>query len=267
MSSEEIEIYKHLPSIKEREEFIRDFWIKRDPTPDTKINENEILFQKRIEYANKWFNEGSGSKSNRMGWNTVRGRIYLQLGEPTYRRVTQRQLVDDRGGLVNTKREPMEIWDYIHYKFRIAFVANEYGVYDVLGGYPVAMGRALRESKSVFNYRISEKSYRQFKYSVKYEKKELIFKFPVKNLSFKQVQDYMETKILVTIRVYQNYKRINQFQDSILIKEKKKDVLNKKYVKAAIPASLSKKGKYFIETILKETNSLIIYRSFISFKI
>ena len=88
MTKEEIEIYKHLPGAEEKEEFIKEFWKKRDPTPATEENENREEFEKRIAYANKWFNEGSKGR----GWDTERGRILLQLGFPDRREFGQ---VDD----------------------------------------------------------------------------------------------------------------------------------------------------------------------------
>ena len=57
MTKEEIEIYKQLPDLKSKEEFIDEFWKKRDPFPETPENENKIEFERRIAYANRWFRE------------------------------------------------------------------------------------------------------------------------------------------------------------------------------------------------------------------
>ena len=35
MTNEEIQIYKHLPDIQAKDEFIDEFWKKRDPFPET----------------------------------------------------------------------------------------------------------------------------------------------------------------------------------------------------------------------------------------
>ena len=118
MTKQEIQIYKHLPDKKAKEEFIAEFWKKRDPDPATEENENLEEFMERIEYANKWFFEGS--KGN--GWNTQRGRILLQLGFPEERRWGEVANTDRYGALITSKRVPMEIWTYIRYQMVLTFV-------------------------------------------------------------------------------------------------------------------------------------------------
>jgi GWxTD domain-containing protein len=76
MSKQEKDIFNHLPDQESREEFIRDFWIKRDPDPETEENEFKDEFFRRIAYANEHFKEGPP------GWKTDRGRIYIYLGPP-----------------------------------------------------------------------------------------------------------------------------------------------------------------------------------------
>ena len=60
----------------EREEFIEQFWKRRDPTPDTEPNEYREEHYRRIAYANEHF---AGSMA---GWKTDRGRIYITYGPP-----------------------------------------------------------------------------------------------------------------------------------------------------------------------------------------
>jgi len=74
MTKEEKEIFNHLPDKESRGEFIEEFWAKRDPDPDTEVNEFKQEFLKRIDYANKYFKEGIP------GWKTDRGRIYIIFG-------------------------------------------------------------------------------------------------------------------------------------------------------------------------------------------
>ncbi|UCH95670.1 MAG: GWxTD domain-containing protein, partial [Candidatus Aminicenantes bacterium] len=81
MTKQEIEIYKHLPDKAGKEQFIEEFWKKRDPNPETEENESREEFEERITYANKWFKEHSKDR----GWDTQRGRILLQLGFPDRR--------------------------------------------------------------------------------------------------------------------------------------------------------------------------------------
>lgn len=52
------------------------FWARRDPTPDTPVNENLIEFYRRLRYASRHF-QGIGP-----GWRSDMGRIYIRYGPP-----------------------------------------------------------------------------------------------------------------------------------------------------------------------------------------
>ena len=59
----------------EYEQFIAQFWLRRDPSPGTTENEFKEEHYRRIFYSNERFGEAATS-----GWRTDRGRIYIQLG-------------------------------------------------------------------------------------------------------------------------------------------------------------------------------------------
>ncbi|HEX8475281.1 MAG TPA: GWxTD domain-containing protein [Pyrinomonadaceae bacterium] len=67
--------FKKLATDEEREQFIEDFWRKRDPDPDTEENEYKEEHYERIAYANQHFASGIP------GWKTDRGRIYIMFGK------------------------------------------------------------------------------------------------------------------------------------------------------------------------------------------
>lgn len=75
ITDSEKKIFLELPPW-EREKFIEDFWHRRDPFPETSVNEFKELYMKRIETANKLFSKG------RKGYLTDRGRIYVLFGQP-----------------------------------------------------------------------------------------------------------------------------------------------------------------------------------------
>ncbi len=77
MTKEEMKIFERLPDAESRKEFIADFWLKRDPDPDTPDNEYKKEFEARVEYVNKRFNKEGGP-----GYNTDRGRVFLLMGPP-----------------------------------------------------------------------------------------------------------------------------------------------------------------------------------------
>ena len=109
ITDEERAAWKQLNTAEERESFIEQFWLRRDPTPDTPENEYKEEHYRRIAYANEHFASGVP------GWKTDRGRIYIKLGPPdeieahpsggSYQRPAQ-----EGGGITSTY--PFETWRY-----------------------------------------------------------------------------------------------------------------------------------------------------------
>jgi GWxTD domain-containing protein len=109
ITDEEREAFKALSNDEERDAFIEQFWLRRDPTPDTVENEYKEEHYRRIAYANEHFAAGIP------GWKTDRGRIYIMFGPPdqieshpsggTYERPQE-----EGGGTTSTY--PFEDWRY-----------------------------------------------------------------------------------------------------------------------------------------------------------
>ena len=76
ITDEERAAFKRLQTDEEREQFIEQFWLRRDPTPDTVENEFKEEHYRRIAYANEHYASGIP------GWKTDRGRIYIMYGPP-----------------------------------------------------------------------------------------------------------------------------------------------------------------------------------------
>ncbi|MBD3869238.1 MAG: GWxTD domain-containing protein [Acidobacteria bacterium] len=70
--------FRKLTGDGERVLFIERFWIRRDPTPDTMVNEYRQLFWERVREANEIIQD-----SPKPGWITDRGKIYILYGAPT----------------------------------------------------------------------------------------------------------------------------------------------------------------------------------------
>ncbi len=68
--------FLRLNTDEECDMFIRQFWLRRDPTPGTARNEFKEEHCRRIAYANEHFAAGNA------GWRTDRGRIYILYGPP-----------------------------------------------------------------------------------------------------------------------------------------------------------------------------------------
>ena len=76
INDEERKAFKALKTDEERDQFIEQFWLRRDPDPDTPENEYKEQYFERIQYANEKFSSGIP------GWRTDRGRIYIMFGKP-----------------------------------------------------------------------------------------------------------------------------------------------------------------------------------------
>ena len=76
ITDEERTAWKRLSTDEEREQFIEQFWLRRDPTPDTLENEFKEEHYRRIAYANEHYASGIP------GWKADRGRIYITYGPP-----------------------------------------------------------------------------------------------------------------------------------------------------------------------------------------
>jgi GWxTD domain-containing protein len=109
ISDEERQTFNRLSTDDERDQFVEQFWLRRDPTPDTVENEFKEEHYRRIAYANERFASGIP------GWRTDRGMIYIKYGPPdeieshpsggSYQRP-----VEQGGG--QTTVYPFEVWRY-----------------------------------------------------------------------------------------------------------------------------------------------------------
>ena len=76
ITDEERKAFKGLNTDEEREQFVEQFWLRRDPSPDTEENEYKEEHYRRIAYSNEHYASGIP------GWKTDRGRIYIAYGPP-----------------------------------------------------------------------------------------------------------------------------------------------------------------------------------------
>ena len=76
ITDEERKAFKGFNTDEEREQFVEQFWLRRDPTPDSVENEYKEEHYRRIAYSNERFASGIP------GWRTDRGRIYIAYGPP-----------------------------------------------------------------------------------------------------------------------------------------------------------------------------------------
>ncbi|HEX8992242.1 MAG TPA: GWxTD domain-containing protein [Anaerolineales bacterium] len=109
ISDQEKAAFLQLSNDEERDNFIEQFWQRRNPDPDSQENVYKEEHYRRIAYANEHFAAGIP------GWRTDRGRMYIMHGPPdqidahpsggTYERPTE-----EGGGTTSTY--PFEDWRY-----------------------------------------------------------------------------------------------------------------------------------------------------------
>ncbi len=109
ITPEEEQAFKLLSTDEERDAFIEQFWLRRDPTPDTEENEFREEHYRRIQYANEHYAAGIP------GWKTDRGRMYIVWGPPdsteTHAGGGSYQRDPSEGG-GSTSTVPFERWRY-----------------------------------------------------------------------------------------------------------------------------------------------------------
>jgi GWxTD domain-containing protein len=109
ISDEERKAFRTLSNDEERDAFIENFWLRRNPNPDSPENEFREEHYRRIAYANEHYAAG------KPGWKTDRGHIYISFGAAdsidshpsggSYQRP-----MDEGGG--STSTFPFETWHY-----------------------------------------------------------------------------------------------------------------------------------------------------------
>jgi GWxTD domain-containing protein len=109
ITDEEKQAFKRFKTDEERQQFVEQFWLRRDPSPDTEENEYKEEHYRRIAYANDHYASGIP------GWKTDRGMIYIKYGAAdeidshpsggSYQRP-----IEEGGG--ETSTFPFEDWRY-----------------------------------------------------------------------------------------------------------------------------------------------------------
>jgi GWxTD domain-containing protein len=109
ITDEERRAFTSLSNDEERDAFIENFWLRRNPNPDSPENEFREEHYRRIAYANEHFAAG------KPGWKTDRGHIYIAFGKPdsidSHPSGGQYERTPQEGG-GQTSTFPFEVWHY-----------------------------------------------------------------------------------------------------------------------------------------------------------
>jgi GWxTD domain-containing protein len=119
ITPEERAAFLKLQTDPEREQFIQQFWERRNPVPGSAENPFKLEHYRRIAYANKHYAAPDGHTP---GWKTARGRFYIIYGPPDE--------IDDH----SSDPAPYQVWQYRYVEgfksdLRLRFVGDDFSVY------------------------------------------------------------------------------------------------------------------------------------------
>jgi len=242
----------------DRENFIEEFWKKRDPDPDTEENEFKEKYFARIEEANRLFREGGTP-----GWLQDRGRIYVLIGPPDQREQYP------RGYAFYGK--PMEIWYYGF--FPIVFIDYAWN-----GDYKL---------EPLSAQQISEINKAQMELKPKVKAKEVVFDFnlrvkkvkedemliqievPYKNIWFAEKENNLKTILELSVEIFDSSeKKVWKHQKNYpisLIEKNLKDIFGKDYI-IEVPVKLEP-GNYSLTVELENKTDESRVRKKIKFSV
>lgn len=261
MLKSEVRLYKHLPDQAAREDFIEEFWKKRDPTPGTEENENKMEFERRLEFVDQFFKEQVGSGR---GWESDRGKIYVLLGAPDERTTGQGNTADRFG---KPKRVLKEIWVYNNYRLILVFIdRDELGVYR-LRNWNMDLLRAIEQAKfKIYQKEDKEEELEWLRFKPSFKNNELIILIPNKHITFDEKENGMSARFKINLYIYHNYKKVDEMEVTRDVSDNKEAFLNKKNTRLTIPYTLSTRGSYLFDIIVKDMISGSSSREMLNYK-
>lgn len=196
ITGEEKKAFLALPSL-ERPRFIEEFWKKRDPSPETEVNEYKDEYYRRVEAAKHLFTEGGTS-----GWLQDRGRVYILLGPPEQREQYPRGY--SFYGL------PMEIW---HYGFhQLIFVDSRWNGNFELQPESARMLAEINAAQMQLKPQIRKEKADEkipFDFAVDLRKNSagkmaIIISIPYKNIWFSSAGETLQTTLEVVVDIFES---------------------------------------------------------------
>ena len=253
MTRVEKNIFNHLPDKESRQEFIQDFWAKRDPTPDTEENEYKEEFYRRIEYANQRFKEGPP------GWKTERGRIYIYLGPPDkFEEFFVHDEYDFKGERV---RGSVIVWIYYRYNLGIKFMdirGNGKYTFDPMNGLAGSLPDALEMAKLGVSFEDGRLPERYVDFNAEYDaqKQEIVINIPVKNVNFLAEEGMLKANLDFDFHIYEKdgiWKE--RFLESRAFAKPEEEVLRMEEMVFSFVHEI-KPGRYYLDIIIFGKGSL-----------
>jgi len=242
MTKQEKKIFKHLPDRESREEFIKDFWKKRDPSPYSELNEFKQGFYERVEYANERFREGIP------GWKTDRGRIYIIFGFP--------DKIVEEPWINSPSIKGYLLWIYYRYNFAVEFVDRKGDNTYVINPYSGIHGEFFEAMEKVkvgkaYNSDKIGSKYIDFKLNYDKSKNELNISIPVKGISFVEQDGLLKAEFEFRFNVYADKENAqkNTYTETRRFESTEEELLDKEELSFNFSFDLEP-GKYFFDVLV-----------------
>lgn len=232
----------------ERDQFIEEFWKKRDLDPETEENKFKDEYYQRIKEANRLFTEGGTP-----GWLQDRGRVYILIGAPDQREAYPRGR--------SFYDVPTEIWYYG--LFRIIFIDSHWS-----GNYKIDPQSAqhlaeINKGQMAFKPRIMEDSYTGvFELGLEIDKKQkeqpiLRVEVPYKNIWLTAEGEKLKTTLELSFAVFDaSQKKVWEYQNQypILLEEDELAELSGHEYVIEIPVVLEKGDYDLVLELINKTD-------------
>ena len=254
MTKEESRIFRHLPDSASRRDFIQDFWDKRDPDPDTEVNEFKREFDRRVEYATERFREGIP------GWKTDRGRIYIYFGEP--------DKVDRHPVLDQPDVKGIQVWYYYTYQFAIRFLDTD-GTgaytfdpyYGIAGDFFEAVERVKLGMLPGLDQRFANR-YIDFEATYVPSEKRVGITIPANAVIFTSREGELHADFGAEFFIYtRKGEKIRRFREELHFGEPEAEVVSLKEITFDVPLDL-KPGRYTLDITLEGSGLAKIRKMF-----
>ena len=278
MTEEEIEIYLDLPDKESKASFIEEFWKLRDPDPDTEENENKVEFERRIAFANRWFDVAGGCFGQEIrrgnsyrpwGWNTDRGRAYLVMGSPdevcyTIGGLAAWQSFDPEDGRLLCQAVG---WRYLRYRgtfyfgigrllyatdgqeenTRLEATQQFFDNYSSVSSNSEAMKRAKLDMISSAGGAMADPN---FRIKVDYEDGGLKVRVPVRSVSFEETDGRLVIQFSSRVIVYCRNSKADDFTTENSFSFLEDEARRMKYIEFLIPYPNPPQGRCLFDVIV-----------------
>ena len=256
MTAAEEDIFLHLPDLESRRDFMKEFWERRDPDPDTEQNEFREELDRRLDYITKRFREGG------KGINTDRGRIYFYLGPPD--KVDEYMEPPD-----DTRVGPILVWTYYRYDVGVLFYDIRgdatYTIQEIIGDLSTAMEMA-RLGETFTGGRAPSK-YINFDLIYDLEKKEFRATIPLRGLSFQETNGLLRLEFDFSFSIYiAGGTSRDEFKETRVVEGKAEELEKMKTTAFTFSRALPP-GKAYVDVILATRNGEVRSRKIFNFRI